>query len=229
MKILRISLLILSTAALLSSCNQKGAIKSELKTDLDSASYALGINISDNFKKGNLENVNVHALAMAMQEAFEGKETKMSPEQAIEVLNKYFQKKEEEKASKNEEEGKKFLEENATKEGVIVDSTGLQYKVITEGTGANPRPEDVVKVHYKGTLINGEEFDSSYDGEPAQFMLNRVIKGWQIGLQKMKVGGKAMLYIPGDLAYGKNPRPGGAIGPNQLLIFEVELLDIVKE
>lgn len=229
MKILKISLLILGVAALLSACNQKGAIKSELKTDRDSASYALGINISDNFKRGNLEDINVHALAMAMQEALEGKETKMNSEQAIEFLNKYFQKKEEEKATKNEEEGKKFLEENATKEGVIIDETGLQYKIITEGTGASPKPEDVVKVHYKGTLINGEEFDSSYDGEPAQFMLNRVIRGWQIGLQKMKVGGKAMLYIPGDLAYGKNPRPGGAIGPNQLLIFEVELLDIVKE
>jgi len=115
------------------------------------------------------------------------------------------------------------------KEGVIVDSTGLQYKVIVEGTGPKPKAEDKVRVHYRGTLIDGTEFDSSYGrNEPAEFKLNQVIKGWTLGLQKMSVGSKYMLYIPTELGYGERVRPGGAIKPNSALIFEVELLDIVE-
>ena len=115
----------------------------------------------------------------------------------------------------------------STKEGVIVDSTGLQYKVLVEGNGAKPTATDIVKVHYHGTLIDGTVFDSSVErGEPTSFQLNRVIRGWTIGVQKMSIGSKYIFYIPSDLAYGVNVRPGGPIGPNETLIFEVELLDI---
>ena len=123
-------------------------------------------------------------------------------------------------------EGQKFLEENKANEGIVVLPSGLQYKVITEGSGKSPKATDKVKVHYKGTLISGKEFDSSYKrNQPAEFPVNGVIKGWTEALQLMKEGSKWMLYIPGDLAYG--PRGASAdIGPNATLIFEVELLEV---
>ena len=128
----------------------------------------------------------------------------------------------------NKEEGIKFLQENAKKTGVKTTKSGLQYKVIKEGTGPSPKEADTVKVHYRGRLINGTEFDSSYSrGEPAVFPLNRVIKGWTEGLQLMKVGGKYELYIPPELAYG-DKGAGSTIGPGATLIFEVELLGIEK-
>lgn len=124
------------------------------------------------------------------------------------------------------ERGQKFLKDNATKEGVKTTASGLQYKITKEGTGNNPKATDNVVVHYKGTTIDGKEFDSSYKrGEPATFPLNRVIRGWTEGLQLIKEGGKATLYIPSELAYGSRGA-GGAIGPDETLIFEVELLKI---
>ncbi|MGE0078924.1 MAG: FKBP-type peptidyl-prolyl cis-trans isomerase [Bacteroidales bacterium] len=227
-------LVAITLVAFLASCQKSNQSvgKVVLKGESDSLSYALGINIGNSLKSNKFEDVNFKALARAIQDVYKNDSSniKMSNEDAIKFIQEYMQKKEEKTAAKNLEESNKFLEENKTKEGVIVDSTGIQYKVITEGTGAQPTAEDVVKVHYTGTLIDGTKFDSSYDrGEPAQFKLNQVIKGWTIGVQKMKVGGKYMFYIPADLAYGTHVRPGGPIGPNQALIFEVELLEIVKE
>jgi FKBP-type peptidyl-prolyl cis-trans isomerase len=212
----------------LTSCSQS-SFNVDLKTDLDTMSYAIGINMAANLKRGEIEEINIEAFAKGLKDAYDEKEGAMSNEEAIEFLNTYFATIQEKKAEAALEEGNKFLAENASQEGVVVDSTGLQYKVIEEGTGAMPTPEDVVKVHYRGTLIDGTEFDSSYGKDPAQFQLNKVIKGWTIGLQKMKVGSKFMFYIPAELGYGANPRPGGPIKPNSVLIFEVELLDIVKE
>lgn len=212
----------------LTSCSQS-SFNVDLKTDLDTMSYAIGINMAANLKRGEIEEINIEAFAKGLKDAYEETEGAMTNEEAIEFLNNYFANIQEVKAKAALEEGEKFLAENATQEGVVVDSTGLQYKVIEEGTGPMPTPEDMVKVHYRGTLIDGTEFDSSYGKDPAQFQLNRVIKGWTIGLQKMKVGAKYMFYIPAELGYGANPRPGGAIKPNSVLIFEVELLDIVKE
>ena len=127
----------------------------------------------------------------------------------------------------NASEGKRFLADNRKKEGVKVTSSGLQYKIIREGTGKKPITTNTIKVHYKGTLIDGEVFDSSYDrGKPIEFKLGQVIKGWQEGLNLMPVGSKYMLYIPSKLAYGKNNK--GAIPANSVLIFEVELLEIIK-
>jgi len=204
----------------LTSCSQS-SFNVDLKTDLDTMSYAIGINMAANLKRGEIEEINIEAFAKGLKDAYEEKEGAMTNEDAIEFLNTYFATIQEKKAEAALEEGNKFLAENATQEGVVVDSTGLQYKVIEEGTGAMPTPEDFVKVHYRGTLIDGTEFDSSYGKDPAEFQLNRVIKGWTIGLQKMKVGSKYMFYIPSELGYGANPRPGGPIKPNSVLIFEV--------
>jgi FKBP-type peptidyl-prolyl cis-trans isomerase FklB len=132
-------------------------------------------------------------------------------------------------SEKNKKAGEVFLNDNKKKQGVITLPNGLQYKVIVEGTGASPRDSSIVKVNYKGTLIDGREFDSSYKrGEPAQFPLNQVIKGWTIGLQLMKVGAKYQFFIPSDLGYGDNGA-GELIQPGSTLIFEVELIDIVKK
>ena len=203
-----------------------------LRSETDSLSYALGVNISSSFKNADLEDINYKAMARAIQDVYNQDSGKimMNDEEAIKYIQDFFTRREMRLAQENLDASNKFLDENKTKEGVIVDSTGLQYKIITEGTGPMPTAEDVVKVHYKGTLIDGTQFDSSYDrGEPAQFKLNQVIPGWTIGLQKMKVGSKFILYIPSDLGYGERVRQGSPIGPNQALIFEVELLDIVKE
>lgn len=123
--------------------------------------------------------------------------------------------------------GAQFLVENASKDGVQTTPTGLQYKVITEGTGKSPQASDLVKVHYRGTLLDGTEFDSSYKrNAPAEFPLNGVIPGWTEGVQLMKEGGKSLFYIPSRLAYGERGTPGGPIGPNATLIFEIELLEV---
>jgi FKBP-type peptidyl-prolyl cis-trans isomerase FkpA/FKBP-type peptidyl-prolyl cis-trans isomerase FklB len=127
----------------------------------------------------------------------------------------------------NKDKGEKFLAENKSKPGVKTTASGLQYLVLTEGKGKSPKATDTVTVHYKGTLIDGTQFDSSYDrGQPAEFPLDRVIKGWTEGLQTMKVGGKSRLFVPSDIAYGPQGRPG--IPPNSTLIFDVELVDIAK-
>ncbi|MDB4121425.1 FKBP-type peptidyl-prolyl cis-trans isomerase, partial [bacterium] len=132
-------------------------------------------------------------------------------------------------AAENKEAGEKFLAENKTKEGVQTTASGLQYSVLKEGTGEKPTTASKVKVHYHGTLIDGTVFDSSVDkGEPAEFGVTQVIKGWTEGLQLMNVGAKYKFFVPSSLAYGANPRPGGVIKPNATLIFDVELLEIVK-
>ncbi|HWU43703.1 MAG TPA: FKBP-type peptidyl-prolyl cis-trans isomerase, partial [Bdellovibrio sp.] len=146
---------------------------------------------------------------------------------AMMKLQEMAMKKQQEQADKNAKSGKDFMDKNKTAAGVKTTASGLQYITEKEGTGASPKKEDVVKVHYKGTLMNGEQFDSSYDrGQPAEFPVGGVIPGWTEALQLMKVGGKAKLFIPPELAYGPQGRPG--IPPNSVLIFEVELMDIVK-
>jgi FKBP-type peptidyl-prolyl cis-trans isomerase len=131
------------------------------------------------------------------------------------------------RGEENRAAGEAFLAENAERDGVMVTASGLQYEVIEEGDGPRPTAQDTVTVHYRGTLLDGTEFDSSYSrGEPTTFPLMGVIPGWTEGVQLMSVGSRYKLYIPGDLAYGPNPRPGGPIGPNETLVFEIELLGI---
>jgi len=229
MKLLKFLLTSVAGLTLIFTSCKTQTVKVDIKTELDSVSYALGVNMAENLKHMDFKDLNVMAVAKGIQDCLAEKPGTMTNEDAIILLNTFFSNLQDKKSKENLEEGRKFLEENAKKEGVIVDSTGLQYKVIVEGTGPKPKAEDKVRVHYRGTLIDGTEIDSSYGrNEPAEFKLNQVIKGWTLGLQKMSVGSKYMLYIPTELGYGERVRPGGAIKPNSALIFEVELLDIVE-
>lgn len=202
-----------------------------LKTFDDSVSYSIGQNIGRNLK-GPEMHINFEALAQGMKDQVSG--TSLLSEEEIQhiltLFNQQLMAKQNEQMKvakeKNKAEGKAFLEENKKNEGVVELPNGLQYKVISSGSGPSPKVTDTVKVHYKGTLIDGREFDSSYKrGEPAVFPLNKVIKGWTEGLQLMKVGDKWTLYIPSELGYGESGA-GEMIGPNSTLIFEVELLGI---
>ncbi len=208
--------------------------KVELKTDVDKLCYTLGVNVAKTFELIGQE-PNLEVFVRAMKDVFEKKNLAMTDEEMQNSIRAFQQslmtaqmKKREEEAAKNEEAAKKFLEENKTKEGVITHPSGIQYKVLREGNGPKPKETDTVKVHYKGSLIDGTVFDSSYDrGEPATLPLNRVIKGWSEAVQLMPVGSKWQVFIPPELAYGKEGNQ--AIPPNSLLIFEVELLGIENQ
>ncbi len=203
--------------------------KVKLDSDVKKASYAIGQQIGGNLKQQNIE-FDADALSQALKDASVSKNemSKEDMQAAMMKLQEMTMKKQTEQADKNSKTGKEFLEKNKTAAGVKVTASGLQYIVVKEGAGASPSKEDTVKVHYKGTLMNGEQFDSSYDrGQPAEFPVGGVIPGWTEALQLMKVGGKAKLFIAPELAYGPSGRPG--IPPNSVLIFEVELVDIVKK
>lgn len=195
--------------------------------ELDKVSYCLGLSIASNLINSGVKTVNTEAFLDAIDTAYKGQTPDITPDDANKILQEYFQTIQEEKAGQAIGEGKKFMEENKTKEGVVTLESGLQYKVIEEGNGATPEASNTVKCHYHGTLINGTVFDSSVRrGEPAEFPVNGVIKGWVEALQLMKVGAKWQLFVPSDLAYGAQGA-GNLIGPHTTLIFEVELLDIV--
>jgi len=199
----------------------------KLKTHIDSLSYAFGISIADNLKTQEIENINPQAIGRAFQDFYK-KETKISADDANKMIQAHFESIEAQKNQSVINEGKKFLAENAEKEGVKTLPSGLQYKIIKEGTGNIPTASDKVKVNYEGTLIDGTKFDSSYDrGKPAEFGVTQVIKGWTEALQLMKEGSVWMLYIPYNLAYGSRAA-GQKIKPFSTLIFKVELLSIVK-
>jgi FKBP-type peptidyl-prolyl cis-trans isomerase len=193
-------------------------------------SYALGMNMGEQFKKDEI-GLDVGLFAQGIEDAMAGRETRLKKEELISVLQE-FQKQHqtrkmartEAEAVKNKAAGEAFLAENGKKAGITTLPSGLQYRVITEGTGPKPAATDTVTVHYRGRLIDGTEFDSSYQrNEPTSFPLNGVIAGWTEGLQLMTEGSKWELFIPSDMAYGPRGRPG-TIGPNSTLIFEVELL-----
>lgn len=210
------------------SCQQSVNKNAPLTTDVDSVSYSLGANIGSNLKRSSLTEINDQVFLAALHAAIDGDSLKIELQQGNMIINKYIQKIKENEANENLEKGKKFLEENAKKEGVVTTESGLQYRVIKEGNGE--KISDVsneVKVHYRGTFIDGKEFDSSYKtNQPAIFPANRVIKGWTEALQLMTVGSKYELFIPANLAYGERGRP--SIPGNSTLVFEVELLEIVK-
>lgn len=200
----------------------------KLDNDLKKSSYAIGQQIGTNMKQQNIE-IDPDVMAMAMNDAIKGenKMTKEETQQAMTKLQETAMKKQTEMAEVNKKKGAEFLEKNKTAEGVKTTASGLQYIVMKEGDGKTPTKDDTVKAHYKGTLIDGTQFDSSYDrGQPAEFPVQGVIPGWSEALQLMKVGSKYKLFIPPELAYGASGRPG--IPANSVLIFEVELLDIVK-
>ena len=219
-------LFILGVAATLVACNQENYTNAELTTQIDSVSYSLGISVANNLKNSGFESIETDAMASAFNDVFSDKEVRITEDEANLLIQDYFLELSEKKSQEANAEGSSFLIENAKKEGVITTSSGLQYEIITNGTGATPSESDKVTVHYHGTLLDGTVFDSSVDrGQPATFPVNGVIPGWVEALQLMNVGSKYKLYIPSDLAYGERGA-GGAIGPNATLIFEVELLSI---
>mgnify|MGYP000554950230 FL=1 len=206
-----------------------------LKTAADSVSYAIGISTGAGYKE-NLKTLpgdpaNVDDLIAGFIQAIKGDSSamKMTPQAAQAYGQTYFMEASARDAKKTKEEGEKFLAENKSKKDVFTTESGLQYQVVTEGTGDKPTATDKVKVHYTGTLLDGTKFDSSVDrGEPMEFPVNGVIKGWTEVLQLMPVGSKYIVWIPSDLAYGERGA-GQDIKPNSTLKFEIELLEIVKD
>ena len=215
-------------AALSVALTAPGENKPQLKDLKDKVSYSIGLDLGFNFKKQNLE-LNPDALLAGVKDAQSGKQPLLNENEVKETmtaLTKQIEDKQKALAEQNVKDGEKFLAENKKKEGVKTTASGLQYKVIKEGTGPQPKLTDSVVANYRGTLINGTEFDSSYKrGQPATFPLTGVIKGWTEALQLMKVGSKYQLFIPANLAYGDRGM-GPDLGPNSTLIFEVELVGI---
>jgi len=195
--------------------------------ELNNVSYAIGLSVASSLKEQNLDQLDPTVLSNAIKDVFENKTPKFTPNEAQDIIQNYLKELSEKQFAKNKEEGETFLAENASKSGVTTTASGLQYEVVAEGSGKTPSATDVVEVHYHGTLINGNVFDSSIQrGTPATFGVNQVIKGWTEALQLMKEGAKYRLYIPQDLAYGAHPHPGGPIEPLMALIFDVELISI---
>jgi FKBP-type peptidyl-prolyl cis-trans isomerase FklB len=190
----------------------------------EKASYAIGVSVGASIKGQSLD-VDLTFLLKGIQETLEGKAA-LNQKDAMEAIRAYQGEASKRAGEKNKKDGEAFLAENKVKEGVETLPSGLQYKVVTAGAGEKPKATDTVKTHYRGTLIDGTEFDSSYSrNEPATFPVNGVIKGWTEALQLMGVGSKWMLFVPSNLAYGERGSPP-RIGPNSTLIFEVELLAI---
>lgn len=198
-----------------------------LNNDLEKFSYSLGLSISANLIQSGVKQIQPEAFVAALKDVFSGVKPQISPEEANQILESFVAGNKDADSAKNLEEGLAFLAENGKKDEITELPSGLQYEVLKDGEGDIPTPNDQVKCHYHGTLIDGTVFDSSVQrGEPAVFPVNGVIQGWVEALQLMSVGSKWKLYVPSELAYG--PRgAGGVIGPNTTLIFEVELLEIL--
>ena len=230
-------LAVCACAGLLLACAKKeeaAPAAAELSTDAQKFGYAIGIDLGNSLKPVSAH-VDVASLKQGLDDVGAGTTPKMDDAAREEIKTAVSKKMQEEQLKQREEaaakavsEGEKFLAENATKEGVKTTASGLQYKVLTEGSGTSPTAADEVTVHYKGTLINGEEFDSSIArGQPVTFPLGNVIEGWTEGVQLMKPGAKYQFFIPAKLGYGERGA-GAKIGPNETLIFEVELISVGK-
>ena len=229
------SAMLLMTGCSTNNGSQETAAQSVSITEQSSASEKVGYSLGFMMAEGNKEAVkdlNLDTFEKGFRDGYEGNDSALTQEQMQEVLMTYQKEQEEQfakdmqtKATENKTAGTAFLAENAIKEGVKQTDSGLQYKVLKEGTGKSPKATDVVEVNYEGKLIDGTVFDSSYErGEPIEFPLNQVIAGWTEGLQLMKEGGKYEFYIPSDIAYGEAGNAG--IEPNSTLIFTVELLKV---
>ena len=209
-----------------------GAEELTLKSQKEKLSYAIGVDMGSNFKKQSID-IDPDVLVRGLKDSLSGGKVLLTDEEILAVKTAFRQemmkKQEEERkklSEKNTTEGDAFLAENKKKEGVKILPSGLQYKVITEGSGKSPKETDTVTVNYRGTLIDGTEFDSSYKrGQPATFPVNGVIPGWTEALQLMKEGAKWQIVIPSNLAYGEKGA-GNSIGPNAVLVFEVELISV---
>lgn len=233
---------VLFLTAVVSSCNSQGITKKSLDTEIDSLSYAIGMDVARNVQT-NVSEMDKDLFLQGFKSVLDSTDLLINKEDVQGILSAYFQKKQQLDKEKQQADaiaqaeeqfndvkvaGEKFLEENKTKEGVKVTESGLQYLVMKEGTGEKPTAASKVRVHYHGTLIDGTVFDSSVErGEPTEFGVTQVIRGWTEGLQLMPVGSKYKFFIPQDLAYGFQQR-GEKIKPFSALVFEVELIDIVQ-
>ena len=200
----------------------------KIETDLEKLSYSMGIFFGKSVNRQEME-IDIPAFMQAVEDVLNNSEKKLTDDEMQKIINVYQKKEKEEqitKSTNSKVDGEKFLAENRNNDGVIVLASGLQYKIIKNGEGKRPLIDSRVIVHYRGTLIDGTEFDSSYArGEPIELGLNQVIKGWQETLQLMSVGSKWQVFVPSELAYGESGA-GRAIGPNSTLIFDIELLSI---
>ncbi|MDJ0646567.1 MAG: FKBP-type peptidyl-prolyl cis-trans isomerase [Flavobacteriaceae bacterium] len=228
----------------LSSCNTNGVTNKELTSEVDSVSYAIGINMATQMR-ANFTEVDEDLFIQGFQNGLDSSSMKIDAAKANSIIRSYMMKKQVAEREKQQQEalkkaevefaevkkaGEDFLAANKTKDGVLTTESGLQYKVLKAGSGAIPVATDKVKVHYHGTLLDGTVFDSSVErGTPYQTNLNAVIKGWIEGVQLMQVGSKYRFFVPQELAYGAFPRPGGKIRPFDALIFDLELLEIIEK
>ncbi|MDA0912460.1 MAG: FKBP-type peptidyl-prolyl cis-trans isomerase [Bacteroidetes bacterium] len=218
--------LIVAVSLSTAGCAQQRNSSSTETTPMDSISYALGILFANNLQSQGLNEIETNDMASGLADQMAGTAS-LTPEEANIMVGEFFKAKKEAESAEYKKECEDFLEANAGKEGIQTTASGLQYIHITEGEGEAPTAASNVTVHYRGTLIDGTEFDSSYSrGEPTSFPLGGVIRGWTEGLQLMKPGGKTRFFIPQELAYGANPNPNSPIKPYAALIFEVELISV---
>lgn len=225
--ILKLVVFSLIGASFFMGCSQgAGVTNAKMETLADSMSYAVGVYLAQQVPPNDMENLNADLIAVGLKD-YTSENTKLDDNQVRDVITRFTTEQTNAQAASNKEKGDAFLAENKDKEGVITTESGLQYKVIEEGSGDSPSAEDKVRVHYTGKLLNGEVFDSSIQrGEPVEFGVNGVIAGWTEALQLMKPGAKWELFIPGELGYGLRGNP--PIGPNETLLFEVELLEVLS-
>lgn len=227
---------LLTSTSFLFSCNAdlNQPVSADLQDEVDSLSYSLGYLYGQQFSTAEYSEFDYANFVAGFQLGTASDSAMLSEQEMMDALQTFSMKLEkqtadvnERKASANREAGQAFLDENGQRPEVVTTESGLQYEILVEGSGASPTAADEVEVHYLGTLLDGRKFDSSYDrGQTATFPLANVIPGWTEGVQYMSEGAKFKFYIPADLAYGDNPRPGGIIEPGHLLVFEVELIDV---
>ncbi|HEV2096568.1 MAG TPA: FKBP-type peptidyl-prolyl cis-trans isomerase [Chthoniobacterales bacterium] len=226
------ALILLTFAVVLATSTLAQDKQTALKDQKDKVSYSIGLDIGGTFKKQNMD-INPDVLLAGLKDALSGAKPQLTDDQVKETMTAFSKEMMEkqtvtnkEAGSKNAAAGEKFLAENKTKDGIKLTPSGLQYKVLKDGTGPTPKETDTVEVNYRGTLTDGSEFDSSYKrGQTASFPVNKVIKGWTEGLQLMKAGSKYQFFIPANLAYGERGA-GQDIGPNETLVFEVDLIGV---
>ena len=221
--------ILLTTSLLLFSCsNGESDLSPEpsLNSMPDSVSYVIGFQNGSQISNQGFSDVDLENFLAGLNDGLNNEESELADANLQDLFRRFGTYLTDKILMENSEEAKAFFAENIQKEGVMETASGLQYEVIEEGTGVQPTAQDTVVVHYEGSLIDGTVFDSSYDGEPAEFLLGAVIPGWTEGVSLMKEGATYMLYIPSELGYGKNPRPGGPIQPNDALIFKVELIEV---
>ncbi len=221
-----LSIITASGLVLLTSCDEGGKTTGNFKNDQEKLGYCIGVDLGHNVEKAKIDSLDIEAMLNGMRDVLNKKDIKIADAEAKTFMMEYFKKKQLADASAIKVKAAKFFEDNKKKDGVQTLPSGLQYQVVKAGTGPKPTINDQVTVHYEGKLLDGKVFDSSLNGEPATFPVGGVITGWTEALTLMPVGSKWKLFIPSNLAYGE--AGGGPIGPNEPLIFEVELLEIKK-